>query len=70
MNWEFTLKNSKEKTLKITFQKIIKWIEVENDSKTLITTYVDIEFNNVNPNGENVGAINCNHFLLFLVENC
>ena len=30
---------------------------------------VSIEFNNVNPNGKNVVAINCNLFFLFF-ENC
>ena len=36
----------------------------------LFTNYVDVKSNNVNPNGENIIAINLKVFHFFFLENC
>ena len=42
-----------------------------NDGKTYFTNYVDKKFNNVNSNGENVGAINLKvPFHFSFLKNC
>ena len=58
------------KTLVFTFQKNMKYKEVWNDGRNKFTNYVDTRSNNVNPNGENVVAINLKLFQFFFLKNC
>ena len=61
-------KNYKLKKFSIYFPKEYEVERVQNDGKTKITNYGDMEFNNVNPNGENVETMDCNLFICFVFK--